>query len=202
MSNRKVDLLLKNLEMAILAMDTLDEMEISDETQIFDSTLRNKMFIQNIESEVLQSIFSSTSEKTMAYLKNSSYYLKDAMASLGVIASSGSLEGDVNLNTIKSDVIKGIASYVFFITALSSEFMGTEGLLDNLEDEKQEQIADTLNELKDMMEERDIFQRFSNLNYYEEKGLEVEMDDSDDDDAGMDIVWEDAIDVDTFKESN
>ena len=52
------------------------------------------------------------------------------------------------------------------------------------------------------MEERDIFQRFSNLNYYEEKGLEVEMDDSDDDDAGMDIVWEDAIDVDTFKESN
>ena len=202
MSNRKADLLLKNLEMAILAMDTLDEMEISDETQIFDSTLRNKMFIQNIESEVLQSIFSSTSEKTMAYLKNSSYYLKDAMASLGVIASSGSLEGDVNLNTIKSDVIKGIASYVFFITALSSEFMGTEGLLDNLEDEKQEQIADTLNELKDMMEERDIFQRFSNLNYYEEKGLEVEMDDSDDDDAGMDIVWEDAIDVDTFKESN
>ncbi len=202
MSNRKADLLLKNLEMAILAMDTLDEMEISDETQIFDSTLRNKMFIQNIESEVLQSIFSSTSEKTMAYLKNSSYYLKDAMASLGVIASSGSLEGDVNLNTIKSDVIKGIASYVFFITALSSEFMGTEGLLDSLEDEKQEQIADTLNELKDMMEERDIFQRFSNLNYYEEKGLEVEMDDSDDDDAGMDIVWEDAIDVDTFKESN
>ena len=202
MSNRKVDLLLKNLEMAILAMDTLDEMEISDETQIFDSTLRNKMFIQNIESEVLQSIFSSTSEKTMAYLKNSSYYLKDAMASLGVIASSGSLEGDVNLNTIKSDIIKGIASYVFFITALSSEFMGTEGLLDSLEDEKQEQIADTLNELKDMMEERDIFQRFSNLNYYEEKGLEVEMDDSDDDDAGMDIVWEDAIDVDTFKESN
>lgn len=202
MSNRKVDLLLKNLEMAILAMDTLDEMEISDETQIFDSTLRNKMFIQNIESEVLQSIFSSTSEKTMAYLKNSSYYLKDAMASLGVIASSGSLEGDVNLNTIKSDIIKGIASYVFFITALSSEFMGTEGLLDSLEDEKQEQIADTLNELKDMMEERDIFQRFSNLNYYEEKGLEVEMDDSDDDDTGMDIVWEDAIDVDTFKESN
>ena len=202
MSNRKVDLLLKNLEMAILAMDTLDEMEISDETQIFDSTLRNKMFIQNIESEVLQSIFSSTSEKTMAYLKNSSYYLKDAMASLGVIASSGSLEGDVNLNTIKSDVIKGIASYVFFITALSSEFMGTEGLLDSLEDEKQEQIADTLNELKDMMEERDIFQRFSNLNYYEEKGLEVEMDNSDDDDTGMDIVWEDAIDVDTFKESN
>ena len=67
MSNRKADLLLKNLEMAILAMDTLDEMEISDETQIFDSTLRNKMFIQNIESEVLQSIFSSTSEKTMAY---------------------------------------------------------------------------------------------------------------------------------------
>ena len=202
MSNRKADLLLKNLEMAILAMDTLDEMEISDETQIFDSTLRNKMFIQNIESEVLQSIFSSTSEKTMAYLKNSSYYLKDAMASLGVIASSGSLEGDVNLNTIKSDVIKGIASYVFFITALSSEFMGTEGLLDSLEDEKQEQIADTLNELKDMMEERDIFQRFSNLNYYEEKGLEVEMDNSDDDDTGMDIVWEDAIDVDTFKESN
>ena len=202
MSNRKVDLLLKKLEMAILAMDTLDEMEISDETQIFDSTLRNKMFIQNIESEVLQSIFSSTSEKTMAYLKNSSYYLKDAMASLGVIASSGSLEGDVNLNTIKSDVIKGIASYVFFITALSSEFMGTEGLLDSLEDEKQEQIADTLNELKDMMEERDIFQRFSNLNYYEEKGLEVEMDNSDDDDTGMDIVWEDAIDVDTFKESN
>ena len=202
MSNRKVDLLLKNLEMAILAMDTLDEMEISDETQIFDSTLRNKMFIQNIESEVLQSIFSSTSEKTMAYLKNSSYYLKDAMASLGVIASSGSLEGDVNLNTIKSDVIRGIASYVFFITALSSEFMGTEGLLDSLEDEKQEQIADTLNELKDMMEERDIFQRFSNLNYYEEKGLEVEMDNSDDDDTGMDIVWEDAIDVDTFKESN
>ncbi len=202
MSNRKVDLLLKNLEMAILAMDTLDEMEISDETQIFDSTLRNKMFIQNIESEVLQSIFSSTSEKTMAYLKNSSYYLKDAMASLGVIASSGSLEGDVNLNTIKSDIIKGIASYVFFITALSSEFMGTEGLLDSLEDEKQEQIADTLNELKDMMEERDIFQRFSNLNYYEEKGLEVEMDNSDDDDTGMDIVWEDAIDVDTFKESN
>ena len=124
------------------------------------------------------------------------------MASLGVIASSGSLEGDVNLNTIKSDVIKGIASYVFFITALSSEFMGTEGLLDSLEDEKQEQIADTLNELKDMMEERDIFQRFSNLNYYEEKGLEVEMDNSDDDDTGMDIVWEDAIDVDTFKESN
>ena len=202
MSNRKADLLLKNLEMAILAMDTLDEMEISDETQIFDSTLRNKMFIQNIESEVLQSIFSSTSEKTMAYLKNSSYYLKDAMASLGVIASSGSLEGDVNLNTIKSDIIKGIASYVFFITALSSEFMGTEGLLDSLEDEKQEQIADTLNELKDMMEERDIFQRFSNLNYYEEKGLEVEMDNSDDDDTGMDIVWEDAIDVDTFKESN
>ena len=202
MSNRKADLLLKNLEMAILAMDTLDEMEISDETQIFDSTLRNKMFIQNIESEVLQSIFSSTSEKTMAYLKNSSYYLKDAMASLGVIASSGSLEGDVNLNTIKSDVIKGIASYVFFITALSSEFMGTEGLLDSLEDEKQEQIADTLNELKDMMEERDIFQRFSNLNYYEEKGLEVEMDNSDDDDTGMDIVWEDAFDVDTFKESN
>ena len=202
MSNRKADLLLKNLEMAILAMDTLDEMEISDETQIFDSTLRNKMFIQNIESEVLQSIFSSTSEKTMAYLKNSSYYLKDAMASLGVIASSGSLEGDVNLNTIKSDVIKGIASYVFFITALSSEFMGTEGLLNSLEDEKQEQIADTLNELKDMMGERDIFQRFSNLNYYEEKGLEVEMDDSDDDDTGMDIVWEDAIDVDTFKESN
>ena len=202
MSNRKADLLLKNLEMAILAMDTLDEMEISDETQIFDSTLRNKMFIQNIESEVLQSIFSSTSEKTMAYLKNSSYYLKDAMASLGVIASSGSLEGDVNLNTIKSDVIKGIASYVFFITALSSEFMGTEGLLDSLEDEKQEQIADTLNELKDMMEERDIFQRFSNLNYYEEKGLEVEMDNSDDDDTGMDIVWGDAIDVDTFKESN
>ena len=202
MSNRKVDLLLKNLEMAILAMDTLDEMEISDETQIFDSTLRNKMFIQNIESEVLQSIFSSTSEKTMAYLKNSSYYLKDAMASLGIIASSGSLEGDVNLNTIKSDIIKGIASYVFFITALSSEFMGTEGLLDSLEDEKQEQIADTLNELKDMMEERDIFQRFSNLNYYEEKGLEVEMDNSDDDDTGMDIVWGDAIDVDTFKESN
>ncbi len=151
MSNRKADLLLKNLEMAILAMDTLDEMEISDETQIFDSTLRNKMFIQNIESEVLQSIFSSTSEKTMAYLKNSSYYLKDAMASLGEIASSGSLEADVNLNTIKSDIIKGIASYVFFITALSSEFMGTEGLLDSLEDEKQEQIADTLNELKDMM---------------------------------------------------
>lgn len=182
--------------LAIIAAEEMDLQEGLDDVALVTRTMNQRGFYNSLTSGIIASLSSIISDDTMYYLKNANKYLQLTLKSLNGSVASGTPTAD-DITALKNSSVKGLGSYIIYVLSAVGEMSeyfkdASKEELDK-NSELYKDLLDNMADLKEMIDEMQIIEKYGEADYLKEFNIELGFDS---DDFVNDEDLEDDIEVD------